>query len=120
VGVGVAFVYLPVRRDGLERQIVWRVPFKVVLPQPHPLARRPALELADLRSEAFVFCTRESRTEFYDEFFRLRANAGFRPRVVKGVGGYPTNILGLISVGLGAGILERQRALALVGFSLTL
>ena len=49
----------------------------------------PVLELADLRSEDFVFCTRESRPEFYDEFFRLCANAGFRPRVVKEVGGYP-------------------------------
>jgi hypothetical protein len=51
-----------------------------------------------------VFCTRESRPEFYDEFFRLCANAGFRPRVVKEVGGYPTNMLGLISVGLGISV----------------
>ena len=81
------------------------VPFKVVLPRSHPLARRPALELGDLRSEDFVFCTRESRPEFYDEFFRLCANAGFRPRVVKEVGGYPSNLLGLISVGLGVSVL---------------
>ncbi|MCX6928358.1 MAG: hypothetical protein NT154_34885, partial [Verrucomicrobia bacterium] len=32
-------------------------------------------------------------------------NAGFRPRVVKEVGGYPTNMLGLISVGLGVSVL---------------
>ena len=52
-----------------------------------------------------MFCTRESRPEFYDEFFRLCANAGFRPRVMKEVGGYPTNMLGLISVGLGVSVL---------------
>lgn len=103
--IDLAFVYLPAPLDGLEHQIVWRVPFKVVLPQRHPLARRPALELGDLRSEDFVFCTRESRPEFYDEFFRLCANAGFRPRVVEEVGGYPTNLLGLISVGLGVSVL---------------
>ena len=103
--IDVAFVYLPVRLDGLEHRVIWRVPFKVVLPQRHPLARRPALELADLRSEDFVFCTRESRPEFYDEFFRLCANAGFRPRIVKEEGGYPTNLLGLISVGLGVSVL---------------
>ena len=103
--VDVAFVYLPVRLDGLEHQVIWRLPFMVVLPQRHPLARRPALELADLRSEDFVFCTRESRPEAYDEFFRLCANAGFRPHVVKEVGGYPTNVLGLISVGLGVSVL---------------
>ena len=103
--IDVAFANLPFPLDGLEHQVVWRVPFKVVLPQRHPLARRPALELADLRSEDFVFSTREARPEFYDEFFRLCANAGFRPRVVKEVGGYPTNILGLISVGLGVSVL---------------
>jgi len=103
--VDVAFVYLPVRLDGLEHQVIWRVPFKVVLPQRHPLARRPALELADLRNEDFVFCTREARPEFYDDFFRLCANARFCPRVVKEVGGYPTNMLGLVSVGLGVSVL---------------
>jgi len=54
-----------------------------------------------------VFCTRESRPEFYDEFFRLCANAGFRPHIVKEVGGYPTNMLGLISVGLGVSVLPQ-------------
>ena len=103
--IDVAFVNLPVPLDGLEHQVIWRVPFEVVLPRRHPLARRPALELADLRSEDFVFTTREARPEFYDEFFRLCANAGFRPRVVKEVGGYPTNMLGLISVGLGLSVL---------------
>jgi DNA-binding transcriptional LysR family regulator len=103
--IDVAFVNLPVLLDGLNHQVIWRVPFKVVLPQRHPLAGRPALELADLRSEDFVFSTREARPEFYDEFFRLCANAGFRPRVVKEVGGYPTNMLGLISVGLGISVL---------------
>jgi len=103
--IDVAFVNLPASLDGLNHQLIWRVPFKVVMPQRHPLVGRPALELVDLRSEDFVSSTREARPEFYDEFFRLCANAGFRPRVVKEVGGYPTNMLGLISVGLGVSVL---------------
>jgi DNA-binding transcriptional LysR family regulator len=75
--IDLAFANLPVPLDGLEHRVIWRVPFKVVLPQRHALARRTALELGDLRSEDYVFCTRESRPEFYDEFFRLCANAGF-------------------------------------------
>src|SRR5262249_873175 len=39
------------------------------------------------------------------QFFRHCANAGFRPRVVQEVGGYPTNMLGLISVGVGLSVL---------------
>ncbi len=103
--IDLAFINLPVALDGLNHQIIWRVPFKVVLPKRHALAKRASLELSDLRGEDFVFCTRESRPEFYDEFFRLCANEGFRPRVVKEVGGYPTNMLGLISVGLGVSVL---------------
>jgi DNA-binding transcriptional LysR family regulator len=103
--IDIGFVTLPAPLDGCAHQVIWRVPFKVVLPPKHPLAKRKGFDLADLRGEDFVFCTRESRPEFYDEFFRQCANAGFRPRVVKEVGGYPTNMLGLVSVGLGISVL---------------
>jgi DNA-binding transcriptional LysR family regulator len=99
------FVTLPAPLDGCAHQVIWRAPFKVVLPRNHPLAKRKSFELTELRGEEFVFCTRESRPEFYDEFFRQCSNAGFRLRIIKEVGGYPTNILGLISVGLGISVL---------------
>lgn len=99
------FVPLPVRAEGIEQNVIWRVPFKVVLPEQHPLARKRDFTLTDLRDERFVFSTRESRPEFYDEFFRVCANAGFHPHVVQEVGGYPTNILGLVSVGAGVSVL---------------
>jgi DNA-binding transcriptional LysR family regulator len=101
----IGFVTLPMPVDGCAQQVIWRAPFKVVLPARHPLARKNSFELSDLRGHDFVFCTRESRPEFYDEFFRQCSNAGFRPRVIKEVGGYPTNMLGLISVGLGISVL---------------
>ncbi len=103
--IDIGFVNLPVSLDGLAHRVIWRVPFKVVLPQTHALAHRPSFELAELRGEDFVFCTRDSRPDFYDEFFHQCANAGFRPRVVKEVGGYPTTMLGLISVGVGISVL---------------
>jgi DNA-binding transcriptional LysR family regulator len=103
--IDLAFINLPAPLEGFAHQVIWRVPFKVVLPRTHPLARTKSFELTDLRGEDFVFCTRESRPEFYDEFIRQCANAGFRPRIVKEVGGYPSNMLGLISVGLGLSVL---------------
>jgi DNA-binding transcriptional LysR family regulator len=105
----IGFVLLPAPLEGCAHQIIWRIPFKVVLPRQHRLSRKNTFELADLRGEDFVFCTRESRPEFYDEFFRQCADAGFRPRVVKEVGGYPTNMLGLVSVGLGISVLPHFR-----------
>jgi DNA-binding transcriptional LysR family regulator len=103
--IDVGFVTLPVHVEGMEQRVIWRVPFKVVLPEKHPLAKRREFTLADLRHEDFVFCTRESRPEFYDEFFRQCANAGFHPQVVTEVGGYPTSMLGLVSVGVGVSVL---------------
>ncbi len=103
--IDLAFVTLPAPLEGLAHQVVWRVFSQVVLPRKHPLARCRSFVLGDLRGEDFVFCTRESRPEFYDEFFRHCANAGFRPRVVQEVGGYPTNMLGLISLGVGLSVL---------------
>jgi DNA-binding transcriptional LysR family regulator len=103
--IDVGFVVLPAHAEGIEQQVIWRVPFQVVLPEAHRLARRRDFVLADLRHEDFVFCTRESRPEFYDEFFRHCANAGFHPRVVQEVGGYPSNMLGLVSVGAGVSVL---------------
>ena len=103
--IDLGFVMLPIALDGLEQLVVWRVPFKVVLPTKHPLAKRREFELADLRGEDFVFCPRDSRPEFYDEFIRQCINAGFRPRIVAEVGGYPANMLGLVSVGAGLSVL---------------
>ncbi len=103
--IDVGFAPYPVRADGVEQQVIWRLPYQVVLPEKHPLAKQREFVLADLRQEDFVFCTRESRPEFYDELFRQCANAGFHPRVVNEVGGYPSNILGLVSVGAGVSVL---------------
>jgi DNA-binding transcriptional LysR family regulator len=105
--VDLAFLNLPVPAEGVEHRVVWRIPFEVVLPKKHPLTKKASFVLKDLAEEDFVFSTREARPEFCDEFFRCCANAGFRPRVVKEVGGYPTNILGLVAVGLGLSVLPR-------------
>ena len=101
----VAFVTLPGHLQGMEHCVVWRIPFEVVMPANHRLVRRKTLDFHDLAGEDFVFCTRESRPEFYDEFFRHCANAGFRPQVVQEVGGYPTTMLALIGLGVGLSVL---------------
>ena len=102
IDLGTMNLFVPT--EGLEHQTVLRVPVKVVLPAKHPLAKQAEFALTDLRNEDFVLCTRESRPEFYDEFFRQCANAGFHPRVVKEVGGHPSNMLGLVSVGVGVSV----------------
>lgn len=104
--IDVAFGYLPFHdAEHFEFLTLSRVPFKVVLPQHHPLAQVRSLKLSDLRHEDMVFSPRALRPEFYDRFFQACAAAGFRPRIVKEVGGHLTNVLGLVSVGLGISVL---------------
>jgi DNA-binding transcriptional LysR family regulator len=101
----VAFVNLPGPLNGMDHCVVWRVPFEVVMPENHRLARRKSLEFKDLAGEDFVFCTRESRPEFYDEFFLRCSHAGFRPQVAQEVDGYPTTMLALVGLGVGLSVL---------------
>jgi len=103
-GIEVAFVNVPGPMHGMDHCVVWRVPFQVVMPAKHRLAKRKSLDFGDLAGEDFVFFTRESRPEFYDEFFHHCTNAGFRPHVVQEVGGYPTTILALIAQGVGLSV----------------
>ena len=102
--IDVAFINASSDLDKLEHEIIWRVPYKVVLPEKHKLAKRKQLTLLDLLHEDMVFCTREAFPEFYDDFHHHCTNAGFRPRIIKEVGGYLTNALGLVSVGMGLSV----------------
>jgi DNA-binding transcriptional LysR family regulator len=107
--IDIAFVNLPEPLAGLQHTVIWRVSFEVVLPRKHRLAHRREFVLEDLKGEDFVFCTRDARPEFYDDFIHHCSNAGFRPRIVKEIGGYPTNMLGLVSVGVGISVLPHFR-----------
>lgn len=114
----VAYVDVPGPLHGMDHCVVWRVPFAVAMPDTHRLTKRKSLSLIDLAGEEFVFCTRDSRPDFYDEFFRHCSNAGFRPQVVQEVGGYPTTMLALIGLGVGLSVLPHfERAEGIRGLA---
>ena len=103
----IAFLDLSQPPAGCDHAVIWRIPFEVVMPEDHPLAKRKTVKLRDLSGENFVFCTREARPVFHDAYFRLCANAGFRPHVVQEVGGYPSTMLALVAMGVGLSVLPR-------------
>mgnify|MGYP003611620557 CR=1 FL=1 len=105
--IDIAFIDLSEPPPGCERLVVWRIPFMVVMPAKHRLARKKVILLDDLKGEDFVFCTRASRPAFYDAFFTHCGNAGFHPQVVQEVGGYPSTMLGLVALGVGLSLLPR-------------
>ena len=66
----------------------------------HPLARRKAVELAELADEPFLFLKRQSEPQIYEHFLGHCARAGFQPRVVMEVE-HSEALLSFIAAGIG-------------------
>lgn len=81
----------------------WSEALLVALPPEHPLARRPALALADLANEPFVTLPREPATGYYDQIIGLCRGAGFSPVIRQEAAQLPA-VLALVAAGLGVAI----------------
>ncbi len=99
---------LPVA-DDLEWQAVRTEPLVALLPQAHPLARRPSLQLQDLAQVPFVL---------FEKGFMLNRRIvqaclarGFTPREATR-SGQPDFIIALVAAGLGVALLPRMIAVA--------
>lgn len=92
--------------DCFHTQVLGTVRLFVVLPDGHPLARRPGkqVELKDLREEVLLCPSPESKPSFAECLDKIRALTGFIPRGIRQVDGIE-NILGMIAAGYGATIL---------------
>jgi DNA-binding transcriptional LysR family regulator len=95
------FVRLPLHDyDDVEFAVVLREPFVVTLPERHPAAGSPAVDLSELAAEPFIFVPRRVEPGFYDRCIALCQSYGFSPKIVEeGTG--PTAICGMVATGLG-------------------
>jgi DNA-binding transcriptional LysR family regulator len=95
------FVRLPLHDfDDIEFRVVLREPFVVTLPEGHPAAASPTVDLAALSGEPFIFVPRRAEPGFYDRCIALCQSYGFSPNIVEeGTG--PTAICGMVATGLG-------------------
>ena len=95
------FVRLPLHDyDDVEFRVLLREPFVVTLPERHPAAAAPAVDLAELAGEPFIFVPRRVEPGFYDRCIALCQSYGFSPSIVEeGTG--PTAICGMVATGLG-------------------
>ncbi len=78
--------------------------FMALLPAGHPLAARPSIRLADLAEQSFVAGDPEKWAVYDTHLISYCERAGFRPRVVQ-TAPESRAIIGLVSCGLGIGIL---------------
>lgn len=89
---------------GIEISEWYRAPLVVAIQQDHPLARRPALSLSQLKDERFVMYPRQAGTGLYWQILDMCAHAGFRPRVASEAL-EPSAIIGLVAAGVGVAII---------------
>ena len=95
----------------LATLVVQREPLLAAVHSDHPLAAQARVSLADLRDQPFVLYSASLGSGLREQTLALCAQAGFAPRIAQEVHEMPT-LIGLISAGLGVGIVaaSMQRA----------
>lgn len=105
IGNGVldlGFVTLPVR-PGISARVVRVERLIVALPDAHPLARRPAVELAELTRERFVTFPAAHGSAVREAASRACSDADFTPRIVQEAPD-SYNLLALVGAGVGVAL----------------
>lgn len=74
-----------------------------IIPKRHALAKRPQVEVAQLRNEAFVFYPQSAGRTAWERTMRVCDASGFRPTVVQEAPHWVT-IVSLVGAGLGVSI----------------
>jgi DNA-binding transcriptional LysR family regulator len=96
----IAFVRPVASFHAVDFRTVWRERFVVIMPENHPLADRPQVDLAELAGERFIQISRRLNPHGSDVFDEACRAAGFSPNIFD-ESDSPT---GLRLVGLGFGV----------------
>jgi DNA-binding transcriptional LysR family regulator len=106
-----------VRRPEVDLRILRTERLIAVLPDRHPLAGHPRLDLAQLAAEPFVMHFSGHRSSMHEHVLAACAAAGFRPASIMEVGETVTLVV-FVAAGLGVALVpEPVRSLALDGVS---
>lgn len=90
----------PVQAHGLSHRHVFEEPLVAVLPDDHPLASRPHIDVGDLRDDEFVLFPRQLGVGLWDLVVSSCKAAGFQPQIVREVEHIHT-MVGLVASGVG-------------------
>jgi DNA-binding transcriptional LysR family regulator len=88
---------------GIAVEEWYRAPLVAAMANDHPLAKKRAIRISDLRDQPLIMYPRESGIGLYWQVLRLCANAGFRPQIAREVQEL-TTIVGLVDAGEGIAI----------------
>jgi DNA-binding transcriptional LysR family regulator len=102
--VDVGFFYLPFDDSALDFRPVSREPLVVALPETHPLAREPEIDLRTLEHEPFVLPMRYNMPGLYGQVTEVCRQAGFTPRAVQKDVWLMQTIVGLVASAIGVAL----------------
>lgn len=91
---------------GLHFTTLLEEPYVAVLPDSHPLARKRALRVRDLRDQPFVFFARRMGPLAFDRTIACCEHHGFLPNIVQDAPQWPT-LVRLVAAGLGVSLAPR-------------
>ncbi|MBB4003405.1 LysR family transcriptional regulator [Aurantimonas endophytica] len=80
--IHVGLLHPPIEDESVHCEVIAELPFKLVLSEENPLARKPTLTLSDLAHETFILFPRGVAPHVYDHLIALCHNAGFSPRTI--------------------------------------
>ncbi len=102
--IDVGFFYLPFDDSALDIRPVSREPLVVALPQTHPLAREPEIDLRTLEREPFVLPRRYNMPGLSGQVTEVCRQAGFTPKAVQKDVWLMKTIVGLVARGIGVAL----------------
>ena len=102
--IDVGFFYLPFEEPNLDFRAVSRESLIVALPESHPLADQPLIELRALAGEPFILPMRYKMPGLYGQVLALCRQAGFTPRAVQKDVWLIQTIVGLVAGGIGVAL----------------
>jgi len=88
---------------GVRIEEWYRAPLVAAIPKGHPLAKKEALEVADLEGQPLIVFPRESGIGLHWKVIELCMKAGFRARIAREAKDYSI-MIGLVSAGIGIAV----------------
>lgn len=102
--IDAGFLYLPLEDPALHVECVSREPLVLALPEVHPLAPEPRVELQSLADEPFVLPALYRMPGLYGQVTEACRQAGFVPNAVQKDVWLMQTILGLVAGGIGVAL----------------
>ena len=98
------FLYLPLEDASLNIECVSREPLVLALPETHPLASEPQVELQAIAEEPFILPARYPMPGLYGQVTEACRQAGFTPNAVQKDVWLMQTIVSLVAGGIGVAL----------------